>query len=171
MKSYMILQIQQMDKRMLTYITPNVMATLKQNFWLFSIWPTFNSGFYQIGNDCNLSQIESKGQSFGNIFFAVHTDIIWNDTRFSKYNALTNLNKQESGHSLGRVFYFRHKHPFAPCTSFTTEKLPNLKSKTWLRLLRGFLSLAFVSCVEYQNCAKLGNHCWESESCVDWSRK
>ena len=43
-----------------------------------------------------------------------------------------------AGQDLGRVFYFRRGHAFAPCSSFLPSKLPNLrwktKPKTTLRL-------------------------------------
>jgi hypothetical protein len=39
---------------------------------------------------------------------------------------------------------------FAPCTTFITEKLPNLKWKTWPKQLLGSLSLTFaLPCVLY----------------------
>ncbi len=36
-----------------------------------------------------------------------------------------------AGQNLGRAFNFRHGRAFAPCTSFITQKLHNLKWKTW----------------------------------------
>jgi hypothetical protein len=41
------------------------------------------------------------------------------------------------GQNLGRVFNFRQGRTLAPCTSFFTEKLSNLKSKTWPKQVLG----------------------------------
>jgi hypothetical protein len=45
---------------------------------------------------------------------------------------------------LGRVFNFRHGLAFALCTSFITEKLPHLKSKTLPEQILGPGLLVFV---------------------------
>jgi len=44
-----------------------------------------------------------------------------------------------AGWSLGQIFNFRRGRAFAPCTSFITEKLSNLKMKTQLKQRLGYL--------------------------------
>ncbi len=160
-KSYLILKTQQMDQHVLTYITSNVTVTLKQlkHFYYYqntTIWPTFNSGFYQIGNDCNLSEIESKGQSFCNIFFAVHTDVIWNDTRFSKYNTRTNLNKQDKTwaefSTLDTSIDLHH-------TLFHDRKTSKLKVENLAQTIDMFSLISFCLLCRIPKLCKIGNHC------------
>jgi hypothetical protein len=50
----------------------------------------------------------------------------------------------QAGQNLGRVFNFRHGILPTPCTSFITEKLPNLKLITWPEQLLGFLPSALA---------------------------
>jgi len=42
------------------------------------------------------------------------------------------------------VFKFRHGRVFAPCTYFIVDKRPNLKWKTWLKQLFGYLPLTLT---------------------------
>jgi hypothetical protein len=69
----------------------------------------------------------------------VHVCVHWH-----KILMLPNGQTKLAGQNLGRVFIFSKGRSFAPCTSFSLEKLPNLKWKTRPKQLLVYLPLAFM---------------------------
>jgi hypothetical protein len=73
----------------------------------------------------------------------VHVCVHWHKAHMQPNGQYLDKRKI-AGKSLGRVFIFSQGRSFAPCTSFSLDKLSNLKWKTRPKQLLGYLPLAFM---------------------------